>query len=62
MKPPQWEAQAPELETSPHLPQIEKAPCSNQDPEWPKAKKKKKTVSPSYVVMVFHITNEVINQ
>ena len=60
MKPLQWEAQAPELETSPHLPQTEKAPCSNQDPEWPKAKKlklKKKTVSPSYVVMVFHIIN-----
>lgn len=48
--------------TGPHLPQIEKAPRSNQDLEWPQRQKKLKTVSPSYVVMVFHIINEVINQ
>ena len=30
--PPQWEACAPQLESSPYLPQLEKSPQSNEDP------------------------------
>ena len=31
-KPPQWEARAPQLESSPYLPQPEQSLCSNKDP------------------------------
>ena len=31
-KPPQWEARAPLVESSPHSPQLEKTPCSKEDP------------------------------
>ena len=37
-KPPQCEAQAPQLESSPHLLQLEKSPCGNKDPAQPKSK------------------------
>ena len=30
-KPPQWEAQALQLEWNPHLLQFKKAPCSSED-------------------------------
>ena len=38
-KPPQWEARAPQLESSPCSPQLEKSPCSNEDPVQPKIDK-----------------------
>ena len=34
-KPPQWEAQAPQLDNSSHLGQLDKNPHSNEDPEQP---------------------------
>ena len=34
-KPPQWGARVPWLKSSPHLPQLEKAECSNKDPMQP---------------------------
>ena len=37
-KPLQWEARVPQLESSPHLLQPEKNPCSNKDPAQPKIK------------------------
>ena len=37
-KPPQWEARAPQLESSPHSPQLEKSLCSNDDSAQPKIK------------------------
>ena len=41
-KPPQWEAHAPQLESSLCLLQLEKNPHGNQDPAQPKIKLKKK--------------------
>ena len=38
-KPQQWKALTPQLETHPHLQQIEKSPCSNEDPAQPKLNK-----------------------
>ena len=38
-KPLHWEAQAPQLKSSPHLPQLEKSPCSKEDPAEPKMNK-----------------------
>ena len=35
-KPPQQEAHAPQLESSPRAPKLEKSPCSNQGPAQPK--------------------------
>ena len=40
-KPSQWETRAPQLESSPHLPQLEKSLYSNEDPIQFKKKKKK---------------------
>ena len=37
-KPQQWEACAPQLEGSPHSPQLEKGPCSHEDPAQLKGK------------------------
>ena len=37
-KPVQWEAHKPQLESSPHLPWLEKIPSSNEDPAQPKIK------------------------
>ena len=44
-EPPQWEARAPQLERSPHSPQLDKSLCDNKDPVQPKINKimKKKT-------------------
>ena len=36
---PQWEAQAPQLESGPHSPQLEKSLHSNEDPAQPKISK-----------------------
>ena len=36
-KPLQWEARAPQLESSPHSMQLEKSPCSNENPAQPKS-------------------------
>ena len=41
-KPPQWEAFAPPLESSPQIPQLEKSPRSSEDPAQPKINKLKK--------------------
>ena len=38
-KPAQWEARAPQLGSSPHLPQLEKSPSSNEEPAQPKINK-----------------------
>ena len=37
-KAPQWEACIPQLDRSPHSPQLEKSLCGNQDPAQPKIK------------------------
>ena len=44
-KPPQWEAFAPPLESSPQIPQLEKSPRSSEDPAQPKINKLKKKKS-----------------
>ena len=41
-KSPQWEAQAPRLESGPHLMQLEKSPSSKEDTAQTKLKKKRK--------------------
>ena len=35
-KPPQEEAHAPQIQSTPYSPQLEKSPCSNKDPVQPK--------------------------
>ena len=40
-KPPQWEASTLQLESRPHLPNLEKSPCSNKDTAQPKINNKK---------------------
>ena len=44
-KPPQWEAHALQIESSPHSPQLKESPCCNEDPTLPNIKKETKSLA-----------------
>ena len=59
----QWEGCTQQVESKPHLPQLEKSPCSNRDPAKPKSNNKqiKRNIQYQYwTSLLLIITNEIL--